>query len=135
MSGFIGSPFARRHLSALGRLPAGTMNKTEQAFAQHLDLLKHAGEIQWWKFEGIKLRLADNTFLTVDFAVLPASGYLEMIDVKGAKGVVTEDFKVKIKTAADIYPLVFKVAYPIPKKAGGGWDIETISRVSDGSIS
>jgi uncharacterized protein (UPF0335 family) len=58
---------------ALGRLPVGTMNKTEAAYDAHLWTLRHAGEVLWHKFEGIKLRLADNTFLTVDFRVLPAS--------------------------------------------------------------
>jgi uncharacterized protein (UPF0335 family) len=56
---------------ALGRLPAGTMNKTEAAYDEHLSL-RHTGDILWHKFEAIKLRLADNTFITIDFAVLPA---------------------------------------------------------------
>jgi hypothetical protein len=51
---------------ALGRLKTGQMNKTEEAYAAHLGLRKIAGEILRYKFEGIKLRLADNTFLTVD---------------------------------------------------------------------
>ena len=47
---------------ALGRLKAGSMNKTEAAYDQHLALLQHAGQILWRRFEGLKLRLADNTF-------------------------------------------------------------------------
>lgn len=73
----------RKTLQALGRLKAGQMNKTETAYAQELELRKRYGEIAWYRFEGIKLRLADNTFYTPDFAVMLANGQLEMHEVKG----------------------------------------------------
>lgn len=57
---------------ALGRLKTGEMNKTEAAYAAWLDALQAAGEIQWHRFEGLKLRLANNTFYTPDFAVMAA---------------------------------------------------------------
>ncbi len=60
----------RKQIQALGRLKTGQMNKTESAYCQHLELRKRAGEIVWYRFEGIKLRLADNTFYTPDFAVM-----------------------------------------------------------------
>jgi hypothetical protein len=102
---------------ALGRLPTGSMNKTETAYDVHLWALRHAGDVLWHKFEGIKLRLADNTFLTVDFAVLPTSGVLEMHEVKGYW---QDDARVKIKVAAAIYPFRFIVV----KKIKGGWERE-----------
>jgi hypothetical protein len=68
---------------ALGRLPTGTMNKTETAYASHLDLRKLDGGILWYKFEGIKLRLADNTFYTVDFPLMRRDGAMEMHEIKG----------------------------------------------------
>jgi hypothetical protein len=111
---------------AKGRLPVGTMNKTEEAFAAHLEAQRHAGEVLWWKFEAIKLRLADNTFLTVDFAVLPASGLLTMVDVKGAAAIFTEDARVKMKVAADRFPFAFQVVIPRKARDGGGWDIQEI---------
>ncbi len=76
----------RKTLQALGRLKAGQMNKTETAYAQELELRKRYGEIAWYRFEGIKLRLADNTFYTPDFAVMLANGQLEMHEVKGVTG-------------------------------------------------
>lgn len=106
---------------ALGRLPTGQMNKTEAKYASHLKMKQFAGEVLWWKFEGIKLRLADNTFLTVDFATMRADGVLEMVDVKGAKAVFQDDARVKMKVAADIYPFSFKAVYP---RKGGGWEEE-----------
>lgn len=116
----------QKKMQALGRLKTGQMNKTEERFAQYLDLQKHAGTVQWWKFEGIKLMLAPNTSITVDFALLPADGVLTMIDVKGSKAIYTDDARAKMKVAAAMYPFVFKVAYPKPKKQGDGWLIEEI---------
>ena len=115
-----------RSVLALGRLKTGAMNKTEAAYAQYLEAKKAAGEVAWYKFEAMKLRLADNTFLTVDFAVMLSEGLLEMHDVKGSKSIYMDDAKVKMKVAADMYPLVFKVAYPRLKRDGGGWLVEDV---------
>lgn len=106
---------------ALGRLPVGAMNKTEQQYADHLKLRQHAGEILWWHFEGVKLRLADNTFYTCDFAVLAADGVLEMHEVKGFWA---DDARVKIKVAASLYPFRFCAVKAKAKKHGGGWEVE-----------
>lgn len=109
---------------ALGRLPAGTMNRTEQAYSAFLELRKRAGEIAWYRFEGIKLRLADKTFLTVDFAVMLASGELEMHDVKG--GPIMEDANVKLKVAAESFPFPFYIARK--GKTANGWTITPVGR-------
>lgn len=103
---------------ALGRLKSGTMNRTEAAYAAHLELLRSAGEVVWSRFEGVKLRLADNTFYTPDFAVMAADGVMEMHEVKGFW---TDDARVKIKVAADQYPFRFMAFKPVPKGKGGGW--------------
>ena len=112
---------AQRALQALGRLKVGTMNKTEAAYAATLDLRRYAGEVAWFKFEGVKLRLADNTFYTPDFAVMLADGALEMHEVKG---LWQDDARVKIKIAADLYPMRFIAIKARAKKDGGGWAIE-----------
>jgi hypothetical protein len=107
---------------ALGRLPTGTMNRTEAGYADYLELLKRGGEIAWYKFEGVKLRLADNTFYTPDFAVMTAQNLMEMHEVKGFW---EDDARVKIKVAASIYPFRFIAARPRAKKRGGGYEFET----------
>jgi hypothetical protein len=91
------------------------MNKTEARYAEHLEQLVRAGEILWWKFEGVKLRLADNTFLTVDFAVMRADGLLEM---RGVKGFMQDDAAVKLKVAASQYPFKFTL---VRKIKDGQW--------------
>lgn len=106
---------------ALGRMKTGQMNKTEERYAAYLELLKHAGEILWWRFEGIKLRLADNTFYTPDFAVLAADSVMEIHEVKGFW---EDDARVKIKVAADQYPFRFKAIKAEAQKRGGGWTTE-----------
>ena len=111
----------QKALQALGRLKTGTMNKTEQAYAATLDARRHVGEVAWFKFEGVKLRLADNTFYTPDFAVMLADGALEMHEVKGYW---QDDARVKIKIAADMYPMRFLAIQAKAKKDGGGWEIE-----------
>ena len=108
---------------ALGRLKTGEMNKTEAAYAAHLEARKQQGFVKWYKFEGVKLRLADNTFLTVDFAVMGANGVLEMHEVKGF---MTDDAAVKLKVAADMYPFRFLLVRARAKKAGGGWDVTEV---------
>ena len=110
------TPAAARH--ALGRLKTGEMNKTEAAYAEHLASLRHAGKIQWFKFEGLKFRLADNTFYTPDFEVMAADGVIEIHEVKGFW---EDDARVKIKVAADLYPFRFKAFRKIAAKNGGGW--------------
>lgn len=111
----------KRGLQALGRLKVGAMNKTEQAYAATLAQRQHAGEVAWYKFEGMKFRLADNTFYTPDFAVMLESGALEMHEVKGFWA---DDARAKIKIAADLYPMAFVAVRAKPKKDGGGWAIE-----------
>ena len=106
---------------ALGRLKTGAMNKTEAAYDAHLAAQQHAGQIQWRKFEGIKLRLADNTFYTPDFAVMAADGVMECHEVKGFW---QDDARAKIKVAADLYPFRFIAVRAKPKKEGGGWAVE-----------
>ena len=110
-----------RSVLALGRLKTGAMNKTEAAYAQHLEAKKAAGEVAWYKFEAVKLRLADNTFYTPDFAVMLPDGQMEMREVKGFWA---DDARVKIKVAADIYPFKFIAVRAKSKKDGGGWAVE-----------
>jgi hypothetical protein len=106
---------------ALGRLKPGAMNKTEQAYERRLAVLKHAGQILWHRFEGLKLRLADGTFYTPDFAVMASDGVIECHEVKGFW---RDDARVKIKVAAEQYPFRFLAVKVRSKSQGGGWDVE-----------
>lgn len=98
----------KQRTQALGRLKQGAMNKTEAAYARLLETRKSAGEVAWYKFEGLKFRLADNTFYTPDFAVMLSDGSMELHEVKGFW---QDDAKVKIKIASDLYPFQFVAVY------------------------
>lgn len=119
-------------VQALGRLKVGQMNKTEAAYGQHLEQRRIAGEVAWYKFEGVKLRLADNTFYSPDFFVMLANGELEAHEVKGHW---QDDARVKIKVAAEIYPFRFIAVKAKTKKEGGGWAEEDFSGAPSGSVS
>lgn len=111
------------------RRKPGEMNKTEAAYDAYLGLLLRAGEIDGHKFEGIKLKLADNTFFTPDFLVMAKDGVMELHDTKGttkklrasgekeAAPWIEEDAKIKLKLVAELYPFrVFAVF-----KTKDGW--------------
>lgn len=93
------------------------MNKTEAEYAAMLELRKRAGEIAWYAFESVKLRLADATFYSPDFTVMLANGALELHEVKGFW---QDDARVKIKVAAALFPFQF---FAVTKKRGA-WEVE-----------
>lgn len=102
-----------------GRAPE--MNKTEAAYAQVLEMRLRAGEIHWYGFERMKLRLADKTFYTPDFSVLLPNLALEFHEVKGKW---EDDARVKIKVAAAQYPFRFLAVTKARKRDGGAWHYE-----------
>ena len=95
----------------------GEMNKTEAAYAAYLDNLKKDGAIADYRFEAVKLRLADKTFYTPDFMVLMPDFSFEMHEVKGFW---EDDARVKIKVAASQFPFKFVAV----RKTKNGWDRE-----------
>lgn len=103
-------------MQALGRMKAGKMNKTEKHYQDLLEVKKHNGEVLWYLFEPMNLRLADNCYYKIDFLVLKSDMTLEAVDVKGFW---TDDALVKIKAAAERFP--FKFIGAMLKK--GDWEI------------
>lgn len=103
---------------------AGQMNGTEREHAGNLDALKAAGQVVAYWFEGVTFKLAQDTRYTPDFLVLLANGELEVHEVKGS--FVRDDARVKLKLAADRYPLRFVMMQKQAKKLGGKWIREEI---------
>jgi len=95
------------------RRVAGTMNKTEQAYASLLQQRKLAGEIHHYGFEQINLKLAKLTSYLPDFFVINIDGTIEFHEVKGFwQGTG----RVKIKVAAENHPWFRFVAVQYKKK-------------------
>ena len=113
-------PFLPRNRAHGTRRP-GEMNKLEASYAEHLGGLMALGDVIWFKFEAIKFRLAPLTYYTPDFIVLTGE---EIFEAHEVKGFWQDDARVKIKVAAELYPIVFKAFKPLPKKRGGGWEQE-----------
>lgn len=110
---------------AAGRMKSGALNKTEQEYEQAFLAPKlRSGEILWYKFEAIKLKISEKCFYTPDFAVLPKSKIIEFHEVKGA--FVMDDSIVKIKAASELFPFVFLLCKKQSKRRGGGWEIAEI---------
>jgi len=73
------------------------MNGLETRYSKYLDEMKSAGIVLDWRYEAVKLRLADKTFYTPDFAVF----YPDRIELHETKGFMQDDANVKIKVAAE----------------------------------
>jgi hypothetical protein len=95
------------------------MNRAEQEYGTMLLARKMVGEIAWFKYEGVTLKLADDTRYTPDFFVMLADGTLEAHEVKGF---FRDDAKVKLKVAAEQFPLRFILA----QKSKDGWKISEV---------
>lgn len=108
--------------SAPARPTPGKMNKTEQAYAQVLEHRKRMGEVVWYAFERVRLKLAERTYYVPDFVVLLATGQLEVHEVKG--GFWRDDARAKTKIAADRFPFRFLAVTPRRQRDGGGWAVE-----------
>lgn len=118
---------ATKRFQAKGRLPKGSMNKTEAAYAAHLDQQKLAGLILDWKFHALRVRLADNTFYETDFIVLAADSTVEIHETKG--GFTTDKGQMKIKLCAEVLPWFRMIkATKLKPKEGGGWRLEDFTR-------
>lgn len=105
------------------RAVRGTMNGSEQRYAQHLDYRIRKGEIVAYWFEPLKFRLADKTWYAVDFLVMLADGLLELHELKGF---LEDDAAVKMKVQAEAY-WVFPVKL-IREKPKNVWQVREVGR-------
>jgi hypothetical protein len=104
---------------ARGVLKPSKMNRTEAAYATELELRRRVGEIEWWEFQAIKLRLGEDCQFCPDFFVMLKNGELECHETKGF---MRDDALVKLKVAALKYPFRFYVV----RKVGSGFDLEAL---------
>lgn len=91
-------------------------NKWEREFAHVLEFRKRAGEIIWYGFESIRLRLADDTYFKADFFAVRSDYRIEVIEVKGFLRAAA---RVRYNVARDLYPWMdFKMV----RKVNGRWE-------------
>lgn len=102
-----------------GKRKPGVMNKTEAEYAKHLEGQKTLGQIEWYAFEPLSMKIGEEARYKPDFLVMTATGFLECHEVKGFWA---EAAKVRIKVAAGMYPFRFVAIRKRTKKDGGGWE-------------
>jgi hypothetical protein len=86
-------------------IPKPEMNKTEERYAWILEAQKRSGEIKWYGFEKIKLKISSlKCWYNVDFMVIDKDDVVKMIEVKGGR--IWEDSIVKFKAACELYPFI-----------------------------
>ena len=97
------------------------MNKLEMRYSQYLDVLKFTGDIKDWRFESVKLRLADHCVYIPDFLIVLHDGRCELHE---CKGFMRDDALVKLKVAADQFPWW---QFKIIRRVKGEWNIKSVS--------
>lgn len=104
------------------RKQTGEMNGYERDRAAELAAMLGRGEIGFYAFEHLKLRLADDTYYTPDFMVVYPDGRTVIEDVKGSH---QEDAaRVKMKVAATMFPWEFHVLSR--KRKTDPWTVECL---------
>jgi hypothetical protein len=97
------------------------MNKTEHEYYLILEAQKQRGEIAWWGFEAIRLKLADRTTYTPDFVILDTMknivsiSKLRFIEIKGFR---RDDAMVKFKIAREQF---WWADFEMWQKKNGQW--------------
>lgn len=109
---------------ARGQKKPGEMNSLERSYeAEVLKPAMQSGDIVWYAYEALKLKLAPKTHLTVDFFVMTKAGDLEAHETKGF---MREDANVKLKVAAEKFPFRFLLIKQRTKKDGGGFTVTQV---------
>lgn len=82
------------------------MNEWEREFAAQLEVRKQDGEILWWGFEPIRIRLASGAWYKPDFVTVDKQHRTEVYEVKG---LWREAARVRFKVAVEKLPYQFYI--------------------------
>ncbi len=95
------------------------MNRTEQAYSLVLEARRAAGEIVWWGYEAVRLKLASGAWFKPDFCVKMPDGQIQFHE---AKGFMREAANLRLKVANELYPFAFFLV----RREAGSWDIRQV---------
>lgn len=106
----------------------GKMNGLEREYANILQARLLAGEILWWRREGMNLQLSetDTAYYKGDFIVQALDGTIEIHETKGHW---EHEALLRIKFAAEVWPFKFIAIGKKTKKEGGGWWVREFGEV------
>ena len=105
------------HKPAHTRHLPGRMNQTEARYGKLLDARIAAGEVAWWIFESMTLRLGPDCRYTPDFLVQLSDGTLQ---VHETKGFFRDDAKAKVAIMTGMFPFPLFICKWIKKE----WEIK-----------
>lgn len=102
----------------------------EADFARYLELAKNNGLIARYTYKGMKFRVGIGAWYTPDFNVQDNEGFYTQYEVKGHW---REAAKVRIKSAALLYPFSFVAVY---RKGAMAFEFEDFSpkEAADGVV-
>ena len=92
------------------------MNRIENEQSLLLEREKRLGNIQDWRFEPMKIRLADNCTYLPDFMIVHNLGSIEFMEIKGPH--IREDALIKYKVAVELYPMFLWSMWQKTKEKG-----------------
>ncbi len=109
-------------MKAKARLVAPDPYKSglEREWAEYLAWLRLGGEIENWIYEGVTLKLANDTRYTPDFLVITKSGGIECHETKGH---MREAARVRLNVAAHDFPWF---TFVLIRKIKGEWVLEEV---------
>ncbi|MDO8357235.1 MAG: hypothetical protein Q7U76_12665 [Nitrospirota bacterium] len=98
------------------RREPGKMNPNEARYADHLT---NQPNVREWHFESFKVRLADTTFIDIDFTVFLDDYSMEFHEVKVFwknldKVHIEDDSRVKLKWVQEKYPIPLRIMFLHP---------------------
>ena len=121
----MGLPEPSRPASPKERRPRGSYrSKTEASFAQFEDLQVRAGVLKAWRYESIRLKLAEGVTYIPDFIEVLPDDSVVFVEVKGRKGSgfwTLPVSRVKVRLAATLFPW-WKFAITWPGARLGTWE-------------
>lgn len=103
--------------------PLPYANRLEADYAALLELRKRAGELHDWRYQPLRLILANRCTYEPDFLVIATDQTLELHETKG--GWFRDDARVKVKVVARLFPW-FKLVIVTRKSIKAGWQYEEI---------
>lgn len=107
----------RARATRVDRVRPTYKSKWEEQYAAVLELRKAAGEVLWYKYEGLRFKLANGAMYSPDFPLVTADGTLEIHEVKGQW---REAAKVRWKIVREQFPFVFRLVQK-GKGRNAGW--------------
>ncbi|KOR22976.1 hypothetical protein ABW54_03900 [Burkholderia cenocepacia] len=105
-------------MRSLGCVRTRKVDAAIEAYGELLATMRQIGRVLWFRANPIKLRLADETYYCPNFAVMVASGHLEMHHVVNA---AKNEPLTTVKIAAEQFPFRFVAVH---RDDSCGWKFE-----------